>query len=540
MPDYVNDKAKQVIADFTRMQGERSSYETAWRDIRYYVRPNAVDFSGSQSPGDERTQRMYDGTAMLANCDLAGELHADLFNPAQRSFGIEIEGAAELNRDGDIIAWCEMVADAIFAEYSDDRSMFTASGHEALLDIGAFGNAVVLQEWDSDERHLIFQTHALACCFYDLNKNGQVDKLARMEMASLRQVLQRFPETTWEGIDKEPKDRKYTLIHMVQPRSDRAYLREDGPNMPFSSCWVLKEKGIVLKEGGYVSFPYHCPRWSKTSDETYGRGPAINCLAEIRMLQRQQWTVIRAAEKAVDPPLVMPSDGFLMPYKTAPGSINYIDPSYASDEIVRSLEHKGNFPVTFEMMQQERGYIEKCFYVDWMKDIPKVERQTAREIDVLTERKLNKMAPLLGRLQTELMVPMIQRSFELLMRAGYIPPAPDILAGQTLKVSYVSASARAQAASEVSAMILYGQQLVPLAGIQPDVIDAIDFDAFAQELAVKQRISSRIRRTPEAIAAIRQGRAEQEQAAALAGAAEPVSKAVLNLAQAGQAGGIAA
>jgi len=533
-------KAKQIITEFTRMQSERSTYETAWRDIRVYVRPNAVDFSGSQSPGDDRSTRMYDGTAMLANCDLAGELHADLFNPAQRSFGIEVEGPAELNRDGDVLAWCETVADAIFAEYSDDRSMFTASGHEALLDVGSFGNAVVLQEWDTDERHLIFQTFALAYCFYELNKNGQVDKLCRMEPATLRQVLQRFPETTWEGIDREPKEKKFTLLHMVQPREDREYGREDGMNMPFSSCWVLREKGIVLKEGGYVSFPYHCPRWSKTSDETYGRGPAINCLAEIRMLQRQQWTVIRAAEKAVDPPLVMPSDGFLMPYKTSPGSINYVDPSYATDDIVRSLEHTGNFPVTFEMMQQEREYIRKCFYTDWMDEIPKVERQTAREIDVLTERKLNKMAPLLGRLQTELMVPMIQRSFELLMRAGFIPPAPAILEGMTLKVSYVSASARAQAAGEVSAMILYGQQLVPIAQAQPDVLDAIDWDAFAQELAIKQRISSRIRRTPEAIAAIRDQRAQQEQAQALAGAAEPVSKAVLNLAQAGQAGGIAA
>ena len=535
-------RAKRVLEDCQCMQSKRSTYEAAWRDIRYYVRPNTVDFNGSQSPGDERTQRIYDGTAMQANCDLAGELHADLFNPSQRSFGIEADGPAALNRDPEVMAWTDMVADAIFAEYADDLSLHTASGHEALLDIGAFGNCIVLQEWDADGQHLVFQTHPLACCWFDLNANGQVDKLCRMEQMTIRQIRQKFPDVTWEGMDREKPDKTYTIVHMVEPRDDAMYGREDGPNMPYRSCWVIKEKAIVAKEGGYVSFPYHVARWQKVSDETYGRGPAINCLPEIRMLQRQQWTVIRAAEKAVDPPLVMPSDGFLMPYRTAPGSINYMDPSYATAGVqaVQSIEHRGNFPVTFEIMNAERLYIKQCFYTDWSDWIPKTERQTAREIDVLQERKLNKMAPLLGRLQSELMVSMIQRSYELLNKAGFIPPAPAVLQGRTLKVSYVSASARAQAASEVSAMTLYGQQLVPIAGIQPDIVDAVDFDAYAQELAIKQRISRRILRTKEEIDSMREARQKEQAMQAMAGAAQPVSQAVLNLSKAREAGGIAA
>jgi hypothetical protein len=142
------------------------------------------------------------------------------------------------------------------------------------------------------------------------------------------------------------------------------------------------------------------------------------------------------------------------------------------------------------------------------------------------------MAPLMGRLQTELLVPMIQRSFELKMAAGEIPDPPAMLQGKLLKVAYVSASARAQASSEANALILYAQQIIPLSQASPDILDAINWDNYAQELAIKQRISRRILRSLDEIQAIRQGREQEKQTLQMAGAAEPVSKAALNFAQA--------
>lgn len=534
-------KAISIIRETERMKTERTTYETAWRDIRWLVRPNTVDFNASQSPGDVRTDRIYDGTAMQANNDLANAVHTFIVNPSERNFGIKVMGDRELNRDPAVIRWCDEVSDIIGSEYLDDRTKFTASMQECFLDL-AFGNMILNQEWDSDEGHLSFKACPLATSYFTENHNGVVDNLTREMDMTMRQIRPQFPSATWEGIDRETEDKKFCVIHMVQPRADaeRIYGREDGYNMPFSSCWVLKDKKMTLHEGGYVSFPYHVGRWSKSDEEMYGRGPAINCLPEIRMLQRMEYTIIRAWEKSVDPPLVMPSDGFLSPFKTKSGSINYCDPSYARDDIVRSLVHEGRLEGAETKTDQKREYIRQCFYAEWVKLAPKKERQTAYEISELVEQQLRMMAPMLGRLQGELYVPCIQRSFELLQRAGYIPPAPPQMRGRRLEVDYVSAAARAQAATRIVAYSRLIQNMATMQPFAPDVMDALDTDAIVADMAILLGVPSRGIRAPEDIASIREARAKEAQAAALAGMAEPLSKSMLNLSKAQEAGGIAA
>lgn len=74
--------------------------------------------------------------------------------------------------------------------------------------------------------------------------------------------------------------------------------------------------------------------------------------------------------------------------------------------------------------------------------------------------------------------------------------------------------------------------MIPLSQANPEILDAINWDAYAQELAYKQRVSRRILRSPEDIEAIRGQRKQEEQQLQMAGAAEPLSKAALNFAQA--------
>lgn len=526
-----NNKAKAVIQEFEKRRGERATYESAWKDIRQFVRPNTVDFNATSSPGDVRTERMYDSTAMQANSDLANEVVADLFSPAERTFGIAVAGDVQLNRDPDVIEWTDYVSEVIFSAYSDERSQLTSSVHEVIQDVTAFGNGIILQEWSVDEQQLIFQSKPLASCYFALNKDNLVDSMYRFEEMTVKQILEKFPDATWEDKDKDPMDRKYCVIHAVYPR------KQEGSGyrgkMAFESCWVLKEKKALIDEGGYRSFPYHTPRWNKVADEVYGRGPAINCLPAIRMLNKMKLTAIRAAQKATDPTVWLPSEGIRMPPKDFPGAVNYYDKSeFPNGFSLQQHEHRGNFPVTLEMMEAERLEIKKAFYTDWLEWFPKAERQTAEEIRELTARKLTKMAPLMGRLQTELLVPMIQRSFELKMAAGEIPDPPQILQGRLLKVAYVSASARAQAASEANALILFAQQVIPLGQLDQKILKKINWNNYVEELAVKQRVSRRILRDEDEVAAMLAEEAKQEQLMQMAGAAEPVSKAALNFAQA--------
>ncbi len=533
-------KAISLIKDFERMKTARSTYETAWQDIRQLVRPNTVDFhSAQQSPGDVRTERIYDGTALQANVDLANAVHSFLVNPSKRNFGIKPAAADdELARDPDVVRWCDLVSEIIAAEYADSRTMFTGSFQECCLDI-AFGNIILNQEWDYDAGHLIFKAIPLASTFFEMSYNGAVDKLSREMKMTVRQIGQQFPDATWDKKEEDDKtpDKEYTVIHAVYPRSDRQYGREDSGNMPFSSCWLLREKKVLLKEGGYYSFPYHVGLWSKSDEETYGRGPAINCLPEIRMLNRMEFTIIKAWQKAVDPPLIMPSDGFLSKFKTAPASINFRDPS-AGDFEVQTLRHEGKLEGVETKTDQKRERINRCFFADWVKFAPKKERQSAFEVSEIIEQQLRMMSPMLGRLESGVMVPCVERSYGLMSRAGLLPPPPPQMEGGIIEVDYLSSSTMAQQATRVVAYGKWIQNISPLASFKPDVFDAVDTDVIVQDMAISLGVPAAAIRSSKMIAEIRDNRAQQEQAAQLAAAAEPLTASVLNVAKANEIGNV--
>ncbi len=530
-------KAVEIIREYERLKSERTTYESAWSDIRKLVRPNTTDFRATNSPGDVRTEQMYDGTAMQSNIDLANAVHSFLVNPSERNFGIKAAAAnRELNEDPESVEWLDLVSDIIASEYVDDRTRFTSSLQECFLDL-AFGNLVLNQEWDYDSGHLIFRSCPLSNSCFEENNKGAIDRVYRWSEMTVRQIEAQFPAATWERKDDDKKDKKYHVVHAVYPRTERAYGREDKNNMPFKSCWVLCEKKMLLDEGGYISFPYHVGRWSKSDEEVYGRGPAITCLPDIRMLNRMEFTILKAAQKAVDPPLVIPSDGFLERFKAAPGSINYRDPSVGEFE-VQSLEHKGNFPIGEEKCDQKREFIRRCFYADWVKLMPKKERQTAYEISELVEQQLRMMAPMLGRLQAEVIVPCIQRSYQLLSRAGQIPPPPVALERAVVEVDYVSAAARAQAATRVVSYTRWVQNMSILQPIKPDVMDAVDADFIAQDMAILMGIPKKAIVNDEDIAQVRDTRAKEQMALQAADAAPKIADATKKFSESNLGGGL--
>lgn len=528
-------QAAAICNRLSQLKSERLTFERAWQDIRELVRPHTTDFQKFSSPGDVRTESVYDGTAIQACEELASALHSYMSSPTERWFSLEVENRPDLNRDPEAIEWLEMVADAIYNEYSNDQTAMVSSIHECYLDIGAFGNAILYQDYDSAERHLVFRSHPLADCFFQENSNGRVDAMDRIVHMTTRQLLHAFADAVPREVAEQPPDRKWEVVHSVFPRAERIRDFVTPQNMRWASFWVLVEKSLVLKESGYNSFPYAIGRWSKLSSEVYGRGPAIKCLPDIKMLNRMEYTIIKAAQKAVDPPLTVPNDGFMLPIKTSPGSLNFKEPNAESLE---PLEHKGNLPIGLEISNQKRETIRTCFYADWVKLMPKKERQTAYEISELVEQQLRMMAPMLGRINTELLSPMVARSYELLASANRIPENPGILDGTRIKVIYVSPAARAQTGTKAVLMGKYAQELIPIAQVDPSVMDAIDWDAYAQELALVRGVTRRILRSPREIEEIRQQRAQEQQMQQMATVAEPASKAVKNLAEANQAGNI--
>ena len=122
---------------------------------------------------------------------------------------------------------------------------------------------------------------------------------------------------------------------------------------------------------------------------------------------------------------------------------------------------------------------------------------TATEVLDRREEKLRLMAPMLGRLQSELLGPMLKRTYTLLNSKGLIPDAPEEMAGSSLDIQYVSPAAKAQFGTRaIAADQAYG----------PQVLDALNPDRYAQESATWHDVPRRVLNSNEEIEEVRSQR----------------------------------
>jgi len=251
-------------------------------------------------------------------------------------------------------------------------------------------------------------------------------------------------------------------------------------------------------------------------------------LPDIKMLNRLEFQTLKAVSKATDPPLIVPSEAFLVPLKTAPGSVNYKEPG--SDK-VETLEISRGFPISEEKADQKREAIRKMFFNDLIRLEKENVEMTAYEAQDRSERKLRLVAPMLGRQEAELLGPMLTLSYLLCVRHGAVAPPPKEFGA--MKIEYTSPAARAQTGMRAFAMDRYIQRLIPAAQLNPSILDIVDWDSYSRELAEAMGTTPKILFSPEAMAKNRQAKAQEQQQAAMMEAAEPASKALKNLSDAG-------
>jgi hypothetical protein len=523
--------AEQCLSRFDKAKSSRYNWEGHWQDIRELVRTTTSDFSRNGPQGDRRTENIFDATAPWALEQLAAHLNASLSSDTDRwaQIGLDDIGLNDLNDEQ--LVWCETVTDRIFKEYTRAEVNLAASKSEMYLDVGGFGTGVLYQDWDWEGRHVRFRAFPLADCYALEGSNGMIDTLFRQVKWTKRQILQEFnrpddyiPQKLKDAPDDDQK--LFTVVHCVYPRKDVKY----GPaarNKPIASVWCIVEFKECLRESGFDEFPYHVPRWSKLAGEQYGRSPAMVCLPAIKMVNVMKKVTIKAAQKLVDPPLIVPDDGFMLPIKTSPGSL--IFKAAGQEDTIQPLDTKGRPDIGLEMMSEERDQILKAFYVDWIIRQKKKERQTAAEVHDDRNEMLRQMGSILGRIMTEFTSPLFIRTFNLLNAAGQIPPAPATMYGRKLKIFYISPAAKALESAKGSNIQAFTQDIVVFAQANPEIMDAIDTDALAQEMAKMRDVTRKIIRTPEAIAALREQRAKANQMQQMAAVGRDSAAAIKDL-----------
>lgn len=520
-----------ILARHRDLQSRRLPWEPVWQDIADLVLPRRPGFGTRHLGAPHPSDRVFDSTAVQSAELLAAALLGTLSNPSSVWFSLR-SADPDLDRDEDARAWLDDARDRILFVFNAPSMKLATHLHELYLDLAAYGTGALFIG-DRPEGGIQFSARHLAEIFVAEDANGQIDTVFRQFRMSARNAVanwgtDRVSRSIARAAEAEP-DREFDLLHAVFPRADRDPQKQVGVHKPFASVYVERDEKHLLGESGFDEMPYMVPRWYKAAGEIYGRSPAMTALPDIKMLNAMMKTTLKAAQKSVDPPLIVADDGVLLPVRTVPGGLNFAQFLPNGGLPIQPMPQGTRFEIALEIIRDVQARVRAAFYTDQLLLQP-AAGMTATEVVQRTEEKLKLMGPQLGRMQGELLGPMIDRVFGIMFRRGAFPPPPPALAGEEIRVEYVSPIAKAQRASEAQGLLRLLEATGALGGFDPAVVDNLDADTILRRVGDVYGVPNDALRSREEVEALRAGRAE-------AAAAERMVSGVGTLAQAfGRAG----
>ncbi len=535
-------RADEAIARWDELKRDRAHFESDWEEMSRLIRPQRGGFV-SADPGAARNEKALSSAPMIAQSNFASGLYGTMTNPANRWMSVAVSDP-ELAEFHSVKLWQNIVSDRILASFRPSISSFYSSAIQMFGDLSTFGNGAQYDEVRDGEGKILDVTLSLAEVVYDIDAFGRVVEVVRKFKITARAAVDMFgldnlPKKVQDMAIKGSRD-KLDFFHHVQKNMDWQKGRIGPGGKLWASLYVCAEGRAVVRNSGYDEMPFHAPRWEVDTGQIYGRGPGSTALPSARVVNRMEETNLRAAMKAADPTLLapdreaMPIDGVVRPGEVLYGGVNF-----QGQKMIHSLDNYGGTGLTIEMADRKMEDIRDAFHWSLMN---LAGRTGITDLEALDRQEANMrlMAPHMGRVQEEYLAPKIARRFNLLWRAGQLPPPPpELKEGVGLEARYESAAAQAQRSAEGASVIRLVNDLAPLAQIKPRLMDRLSADDLVETLHEARGVPSRVLLSREAADKIGEQRAQQEQNQQAMEMAQAGGGVMKDMAQAQAAGAVA-
>lgn len=508
--------ATDIIKAFDKAKNDRVVIDATWEDLLYYGFPRKRGVNSTYQPGEKPAWDVFDDTPVQSNLILAAGLSGYMTNSSQLWFELRARDEALMSSDN-VRAFFSKSADVLYSLFAN--SNFYQQIHETYIDLGVLGTAALYLEED------VKDTFRFYC-----RKPKEV-YIVEDDREEVTMVFRKFPLSAFQAYTlfgesncgdavlkavKEEKDynKQFEFIHHICMRYERSAGKMDSKNKPVASYWVSLMDKKVVKESGYEEFPMFVPRFYKNSGEAYGYSPMYTTFPDVVMLNKAVETYVKAAELSMYPPWIAEHDGVLGTLDLRAGAINYQRTPLSQGKAIDSLMGKNNIQVGIDFIQRVEEKVRRAFFVDLFLMLANKSNMTATEVQERAQEKMLILGPVLGRLQSELLNPVIYRAFNIALRKGLLPRVPQELQDKDWDVVHVSPLAKAQRALHAKDMQMFMAIIGQMAAVFPTVLDKIDSDKVVDKMAQSYSVDPDIIQDDqdvEAVRAQRQQAMEQQQ-----------------------------
>ena len=517
MTDYA-ELMQQLNRRKAALENERDSYLPHWQELSDFILPrrgrNLINSRDDAYKGGKRNQRIIDSTGTIAARVCSSGLMSGITSPARPWFRLSVADPVLANSTT-VKTWMDEVRKRMLRVMA--KSNFYNSFATLYEELSVFGTAVNVILEDAED---VIRCYPLTVGEYTLANDYRlaVDTLYREFKMTVAGMVGQFGlENCSENIQTKYKngqlDQEYDVCHAIEPNDKRVMGYLDNQNMPYRAVYWEKScsKGEPLSVSGFRDKPFQAARWHVTGSDVYGRSPGMDALPFVRQLQFEQKQKAQGIAKQVNPPMTATAVMKNQQMSVVAGGITFTPPN-APDAFKPAYEVNVQLGELRADIEDIRQQVNSAFFADLFLMISQLDDvRSATEIIERKQEKLLMLGPVLERLHDELLDPAIDRVFSIMLDNNLLPEPPQELRGQDLDIEYISTLAQAQKAAETGSIERLSGFVGGIAGVKPDVLDKIDFDAAVDEYGEGIGVSAKVIRGEDQVAQIRAARAQQQQ-----------------------------
>jgi hypothetical protein len=500
-----------IIKRFEALHSQRQVVQQQWDVIEKLVAPYRGRFfktTTSESAVEWSRRDIFDSTAVMAHQLLASSLHGGLTNPAVKWFDLQWR-EQNLRDDYSAQTWLEACGKKVYDALQD--SNFNLEVNETYRDLTAFGTSVLIQEpkvdFTEEWQGLQFTSIPLKESYFEPDAEGGARTVYRLLNWRASKFVDKFGyDKCTERIQKlydSNTDEAVEVVFCVFPRDDKKGQKDQlltPENRPYGWIYMERNGGGVLAEGGYYEMPAYVSRWLTTSQSMWGNSPAMVALADVITLNKLTELNLNAMEKVVDPTIMTKARNIIGQLRLGAGDINTVR------DVTQTVpfESRARFDVTQGQINDLQIAINGYFFIDKL-ELRESPAMTATEVQVRYELMQRTMSAPMSRIKTDMLDPMISRTFNILMRAGQLPPMPESvkLTNPDFDIEYVGPMSRSQRFDQSASIERWIGQLTAMAQMGPDAEQVLlvpDWDMIAREAAKSLNLPTMFTRDKDDVA----------------------------------------
>jgi len=427
---------EDLLKRFRAAQSNWEMFRSLHQEAFDFANPQRQTFT-EHAPGQAKNRHIFDSTAVIGLEQFASRIQSAMVPSWLQWMNLTAGDDIPEEEEDRVDELLEDTTDTFFSNLN--HSNFSTEISSAFSDLGIGTGAIQINENEFTAKELFkFNCVPLSELCPETPFGGSIESTWRKQEIEVSHI-----KRTWQGAElprqlesllkKQPQRKVNILNAMLYNPEDKLYwhivIYEPTKSVLFTQSF--KSKRLIVF------------RWHVVPGETFGRGPIMQLLSDIRTLNKVQQFILENAALQMSGVYTGVDDGIFNPHtvRIAPGTVIPVKSNGNQNPTLRALDRAGDIGLGDFVLEDLRNNIRKALFIDPLGDIQDPVR-TATEITIRQQEMLKNSGASLGRLKTELIEPLVVAIVDILSSLGKIPEIT--VDGKEVTIKQMSPLAKAE------------------------------------------------------------------------------------------------